>query len=114
LAGHDNGVPPQASGASAATRVAAAAVAGVCAGVLTAVSSSWQIGTLVGWDLAAGVYVAWTWKSIWPGAAMGGRGGRAGLVLLGAIVVGAAAAVLLHRRCPGHRDRPAPERPGDR
>jgi len=65
MAGHDNGAPPQASGASAATRVAAAAVAGVCAGVLTALSSSWQIGTLVGWDLAAGVYVAWTWKSIW-------------------------------------------------
>jgi membrane-associated protein len=40
--------------------------------------------------------------------------GRAGLVLLGTIVVVAAAAALLRRRRPGHRDRPAPERPGDR
>ena len=40
--------------------------------------------------------------------------GRAGLVLLGTIVVVvAAAAALLHRRRPGHRGRPAPERPGD-
>jgi membrane-associated protein len=40
--------------------------------------------------------------------------GRAGLVVLGTVVVVAAAAALLHRRRPGHRDRPAPERPGDR
>jgi membrane-associated protein len=40
--------------------------------------------------------------------------GRAGLVLLATIVVVAAAAALLRRRRPGHRDRPAPERPGDR
>jgi uncharacterized membrane protein len=26
---------------------------------------SWQIGTLAGWDVAAGVYVAWTWATIW-------------------------------------------------
>jgi membrane-associated protein len=40
--------------------------------------------------------------------------GQAGLVLLGTIVVVAAVAALLHRRRPGHRDRPAPGRPGDR
>ena len=40
--------------------------------------------------------------------------GQAGLVVLGTVVVVAAAAALLHRRRPGHRDRPAPERPGDR
>ena len=38
--------------------------------------------------------------------------GQAGLVVLGTVVV--AAAALLHRWRPGHRDRPAPERPGDR
>jgi len=65
LAGHDDGAPPQASGASTATRVAAAAIAGACAGVLAALPASWQIGMLVGWDTAAGVYVAWTWRSIW-------------------------------------------------
>ena len=52
-------------GASAATRASVAAVAGVCAGALVALPGSWQIGTLAGWDVAAGVYVAWTWASIW-------------------------------------------------
>jgi uncharacterized membrane protein len=54
-----------APGASAATRVAVAAVAGAGAGALVALPVSWQVGTLVGWDVAAGVYVAWTWKTIW-------------------------------------------------
>jgi uncharacterized membrane protein len=52
-------------GASAATRVTIAAVAGVGAGALAAVPGSWQTGTLVGWDVAALAYVAWTWGSIW-------------------------------------------------
>ena len=52
-------------GASAATRVVLAAVAGVCAGALAAVPGSWQTGTLVGWDVAALAYVAWTWATIW-------------------------------------------------
>jgi uncharacterized membrane protein len=51
--------------ASATTRVSVAAVAGVCAGLLAALPGSWQIGTLVGWDVAAAVYVAWTLRSIW-------------------------------------------------
>jgi uncharacterized membrane protein len=52
-------------GATATTRASVAAVAGVCAGVLVGLPGSWQIGTLAGWDVAAGVYVAWTWASIW-------------------------------------------------
>ena len=52
-------------GATATTRASVAAAAGVCAGVLVGLPSSWQIGTLAGWDLAAGVYVAWTWATIW-------------------------------------------------
>jgi uncharacterized membrane protein len=55
----------RASGASAATRVSMAAVAGVCAGALVALPGRWQIGTLAGWDVAAGVYVVWTWATIW-------------------------------------------------
>jgi len=51
---------------TAATRVSmAAAAGGVVVGALTALPGSWQIGTLAGWDVAAGVYVAWTWASIW-------------------------------------------------
>jgi uncharacterized membrane protein len=64
LAGND-AAPPRALGASAAIRVSMAAVAGICAGLLAAVPGSWQIGTLAGWDVAAGVYVAWTWTTIW-------------------------------------------------
>jgi uncharacterized membrane protein len=55
----------RAPAATAATRVSTAAAAGICAGALVALPASWQIGTLVGWDVAAGVYVAWTWATIW-------------------------------------------------
>jgi uncharacterized membrane protein len=54
-----------APGASAATRVVTAAAAGACAGVVAALPGSWQIGTLAGWDVAAGVYLVWTWRTIW-------------------------------------------------
>ena len=53
------------SGASAATRLAAATVAGASVGVLIGLPNSWEIGTLAGWDVAAVVYVAWTWATIW-------------------------------------------------
>jgi uncharacterized membrane protein len=56
---------PRGSGPPAATRVAAAVAAGACAGVLASVPGGWQIATLVGWDVAAVVYVAWTWTTIW-------------------------------------------------
>jgi uncharacterized membrane protein len=65
LAGQDHAAALRAPGATAATRAAAAAAAGACAGLLAALPGSWQVGTLVGWDVAAGVYVAWTWKTIW-------------------------------------------------
>ena len=52
-------------GAPASTRVSTAAVAGVCAGALVALPGRWQLGTLAGWDVAAGVYLAWTWATIW-------------------------------------------------
>jgi uncharacterized membrane protein len=64
LAGHDDTAPAAALGPSATTRAATAASAGTCAGLLAALPGSWQIGTLVGWDVAAGVYVAWTWATI--------------------------------------------------
>jgi len=50
---------------SATTRLVAAAVAGACAGALASLPGSWQIGMLVGWDVAAVVYVAWSWTTIW-------------------------------------------------
>jgi uncharacterized membrane protein len=54
-----------ASGAAATTRVSMAAVAGVVAGALVALPGDWQVGLLVGWDVAAAVYVTWTWAAIW-------------------------------------------------
>jgi uncharacterized membrane protein len=65
LAGQDHAAAPRAPGSTAATRAATAAIAGACAGALAALPGSWQIGTLVGWDVAAGIYVAWTWATIW-------------------------------------------------
>jgi uncharacterized membrane protein len=53
------------SGASATTRVGVAVAAGVGAGALASLPGAWQIGVLVGWDVAAAVYVAWTWATIW-------------------------------------------------
>jgi uncharacterized membrane protein len=55
----------QSPGASAATRVGVSVTAGACAGTLASLPGSWQTGTLVGWDVAAAVYVAWTWTTIW-------------------------------------------------
>ena len=56
------GRPP---GASAMTRASVAAAAGVCAGALVSLPGSWQLGTLAGWDVAAGLYVVWTWATVW-------------------------------------------------
>jgi uncharacterized membrane protein len=55
----------QVTGASAGTRAGAAAAAGACAGVLVSGLRSWQLGTVVGWDVAAAVYVAWSWRIVW-------------------------------------------------
>jgi uncharacterized membrane protein len=57
----DVGRPP---GASAMTRASAAAAAGVCAGALVSLPASWQLGMLAGWDVAAGVYLVWTWATV--------------------------------------------------
>jgi uncharacterized membrane protein len=118
LAGHDDrDAPPQALGASATTRVATAVAAGACAGALVALPGSWQVGTLVGWDVAAAVYVAWTWKTIWhrdPAAtarlALREDPGRAiadALLLIAstASVLAVAAAIAAgHAGSPGERD----------
>lgn len=65
MAYQDDATPLRLPGATAALRAATAVAAGACAGVLAALPGSWQIGTLAGWDVAALVYVAWTWATIW-------------------------------------------------
>jgi uncharacterized membrane protein len=63
------GAPPPCAGrppgASAMTRASTAAAAGVGAGALVSLPGSWQLGTLAGWDVAAAVYLVWTWATVW-------------------------------------------------
>jgi uncharacterized membrane protein len=46
---------------SARSRLTAGVVAGVIAGTAVSVVTANVLGPLVGWDVAAGTYVAWTW-----------------------------------------------------
>ena len=39
------------------------ATAGLVAGVLTAFFAPWQLSTLIGWDVAAALFVLWVWTS---------------------------------------------------
>jgi uncharacterized membrane protein len=50
--------------ASAGTRVATAAVAGIAVGVGSAFLVPWQVTVLAGWDVAAGVFLVWVWGEV--------------------------------------------------
>jgi uncharacterized membrane protein len=39
------------------------AVAGGAAGIVAAVFAPWQLSTLIGWDVAAALYLVWVWTS---------------------------------------------------
>lgn len=39
------------------------AVAGIVAGAVSAVFAPWQLSTLIGWDVAAALFVLWVWTS---------------------------------------------------
>jgi membrane-associated protein len=74
-------------------------------------------GSFLAWNLAGGVL--WATGFVLVGFAAGPAwrtaervAGRAGLVLLGVIVAGAAVAVLVRRRRSGRHRGPAPEGPG--
>lgn len=56
----------QEPGTRASVRGATAAATGTCVGTLASLPGTWQLGMLIGWDVAAAVYVAWTWTTIWP------------------------------------------------
>ena len=48
-------------------------MAGVAAGVVAALFAPWQLSTLIGWDVAAALYVVWVWSSAFrftPGETM--------------------------------------------
>jgi uncharacterized membrane protein len=50
---------------SARTEVGVAAVAGVVAGGAIAALSELRYGVLVGWDVAAVVFMTWVWVTVW-------------------------------------------------
>ena len=58
---------------SARRRALLVGVAGVAAGVVAAWFAPWQLSTLIGWDVAAALYVVWVWSSAFrftPGETM--------------------------------------------
>ncbi|HKF89994.1 MAG TPA: DUF1345 domain-containing protein [Acidimicrobiia bacterium] len=48
---------------SARRRAMFVASAGGAAGVVTALFTPWQLSTLIGWDVAAALYLVWVWTS---------------------------------------------------
>ena len=52
--------------ASAAVRVAAAALVGAATGTASALVLPWQVAVLAGWDTAAGVFLVWVWATVVP------------------------------------------------
>jgi uncharacterized membrane protein len=48
----------------ATVRVAVSALSGVLAGIVTSLWGDWRYGTLVGWMVAAAVFVTWMWINI--------------------------------------------------
>jgi uncharacterized membrane protein len=53
-------------GASARSRVLAAAAAGAVAAGLAWAFGPWELALLIGWDAAALTYLSWMWSTIWP------------------------------------------------
>ncbi len=51
---------------SAKTRLLVAGIAGVAAFFLVGSVSSWNMAPIVGWDVAALLFTAWIWSTIWP------------------------------------------------
>jgi len=51
-------------GTTGRTRLAVAALVGVGAGAAATASSTWRLGLLAGWIVAASVFLIWLWRSI--------------------------------------------------
>jgi uncharacterized membrane protein len=53
-------------GVSARRKVAVSAVGGLVAGGSTLSVLPWPFCVLIAWDIAAVIFLAWTWRTIWP------------------------------------------------
>jgi uncharacterized membrane protein len=51
---------------AARTQVAIAIAFGAVVGIVMSLVTTWQFGTLLGWDAAAGAYVTFVWAATWP------------------------------------------------
>jgi uncharacterized membrane protein len=51
---------------SAIGRLLVAFVGGLLAGLALSFSSPWAFSVLIGWDVAAAVFLLWVWLTIWP------------------------------------------------
>jgi uncharacterized membrane protein len=55
----------QVRGARPDVRLGTSALLGVLVGVATTQASTWRYGLLMGWIVAAAVFVTWMWRDIW-------------------------------------------------
>jgi uncharacterized membrane protein len=53
------------AGRPAIDRVGVAFAAGLLAGIVVSFWSPWELTLLVGWDVAAAVFLAWVWLTVW-------------------------------------------------
>lgn len=92
------------STASAKAKVMVAALLGILAALASASLASWRQAPLIGWDVAALVFIVWIWSDIWVlnGKDTSGHALRedpsrtaSDIVLLGASVASLAAIVLV-------------------
>ena len=108
-------VSRRAGGASARARLVTAFVAGVLAGGVGVLVLDWPHGLLIGWTVAAAVFVVWFWITLWPMGASAtashavredpGRAVSDLLVLMAAVASLAAVGVLLLAGSSGGADK---------
>jgi uncharacterized membrane protein len=70
-AGRAGRLPERARDVSASARIAVCAAAGVAAGGVVAAFGIWWLVPLASWDVAAVVFLAWIWWSVWSVDAAG-------------------------------------------
>lgn len=83
---------------AARTRLLSTAAFGVVVGVPTALLVQWQMGLLLAWMAASGLFIVWVWATIWPmdAAATAAHANRedAGRTATDVVVIAAAVASL--------------------
>ncbi|WP_228430779.1 DUF1345 domain-containing protein [Baekduia soli] len=100
-------MPERARGVSASVRIIVCAVIGVFAGFVVAAFGIWWLVPLAVWDIAAVVFLAWIWWSVWAVDAAGTarhalrddprRGASDGLLLAGSLASLLAVGIILVR-----------------